>query len=107
MRFSFLRPDQYLDEGEFIRNNEAQYSLEETWNEKEEDGFDIYIDAVHNLPDNCAIVKVKAQVVNNRAKPLLREVDFFPKIDVSTAQTQVYNEKLELRNQKTDPTSLL
>ena len=60
VRFSFLRPDQYLDEGEFIRNDEAQYSLEETWNEKEEDGFDIYIDAVHNLPDNCAIVKVRA-----------------------------------------------
>lgn len=36
------------------------------WKEEEEDGFDVYIDAMHNLPDNCGLVAVRAKVVNNK-----------------------------------------
>jgi hypothetical protein len=64
--FSVLKPDQTFDAGEFIPNNRPYYNLAEPWEEDQEDGFDIYIDALHNLPDNASLVKIKAKVVNNK-----------------------------------------
>jgi hypothetical protein len=40
--------------------------LSELWKEEEEDGFDIYIDSINNLPDNVSAVKILVKVVNNK-----------------------------------------
>lgn len=66
LNFSVLRPDEFLDAGEFIPSNRPQYSFNEPWKEDEEDGFDIYVDSLHNLPDNCSIVKTVVKIINNK-----------------------------------------
>lgn len=37
----------------------------------------------------------------------MKERDLFPKIDISTFQKQTFNEKLEIRDVNSDPTSIL
>jgi hypothetical protein len=64
--FSLLRPSEIYDSGEFIANNRPQISQNNFWKESEEDGFDIYVDGLHNLPDNVSVVKVLAKVINNK-----------------------------------------
>lgn len=66
INFSVLKPGENFDAGEFIPNNRPYYDLSNKWKEEEEDGFDVYIDAMHNLPDNCGLVAVRAKVVNNK-----------------------------------------
>jgi hypothetical protein len=77
------------------------------WREEEEDGYDVYVDSLHNLPDNCAIVKIKAKIVSTKNVVQLRETELWPKVQVSTFMKQIYNEKLEVRDTVTDPTSML
>jgi len=107
LNFSVLKPNQDFDAGEFIPNNRPYYNLGEPWKEEEEDGFDIYIDALHNLPDNCSLVKIRAKVINNKGVEQCKMQEYFPKMDISSFQKQIYNEKLELRDITTDPTSML
>ena len=66
VKFSVLRPQDYFDSGQFIENRAPQYLLDEDWIEDDENGFDIYIDSLHNLPDNCTCVKVLARLVNDK-----------------------------------------
>lgn len=64
--FSVLHPDEVFSTGDFIPNNAPQYDSSNLWKEHEEDGFDIYVDMLMNLPDNCSIISIKANVVNNK-----------------------------------------
>ena len=81
MNFSILKPEDYFDEGSFIPNNKLQYFPDEAWNNDEEFGFDIYIDALQNLPDNTSLVKVLARVINHREKEIISWKEFWPQID--------------------------
>lgn len=107
LRFSVLRPTEFYDEGEFVPNKKPQYLADEEWDEDEEDGFDIYIDQLTNLPDNVSVVKVFARLINNKEKEFVSWRSFYPQAELSSVQNQVYNEKFELRGQVTDPTLLL
>ena len=59
-----MKSDEIYDAGEFIPNNQPQYKINELWKEEEEDGFDVYIDSLLNLPDNVSLCKIKAKIVN-------------------------------------------
>ena len=86
VNFSVLRPDETYDAGEFIPSNKPQYDLKEPWKEEEEGGFDVYIDAIHNLPDNSSVVKILAEIVNNRGVKQIKTKELWPKLEVSTFQ---------------------
>jgi hypothetical protein len=58
--------------------------LNEPWKEDEEDGFDIYVDSLHNLPDNCSIVKVIVRIINNKGALQIKERELWPRLDVSS-----------------------
>lgn len=107
INFSVLRPDETYDAGEFIPSNRPQYDLKEKWKESEEDGFDIYIDALHNLPDNCSVVKILAELVNHKGIKQRKMQELWPKLEISTFQKQTFNEKIEVRDIVTDPTTIL
>ena len=67
VNFSVLDPDQERENtAQFIPNNEKQYTATEFWKEAEEEGVDIYIDAIRHFPENVTIVKVIAKVVDAR-----------------------------------------
>ena len=102
-----MRPNESYDAGEFIPANKPQYDIKESWKEEEEDGFDVYFDAIHNLPDNTSIVKTIVKLVNNRGIEQIRSKEIWPKLEVSSYQKQVFNEKIEVRDVQTDPTTLL
>jgi hypothetical protein len=55
----------------FIPNLKKQFTHTEFWKENEEDGCDIYIDAVRNMPDNVSIVKLLARVVDHDGMDLM------------------------------------
>ena len=62
-----LNPDEDRENtAQFIPNNEKQYTATEFWNEKDEEGVDIYIDAVRHFPENVTVVKIIAKVVDAR-----------------------------------------
>ena len=46
LKFSILRPQEYFDEGDFVPNNKPQYIIDDEYIADEENGFDIYIDAL-------------------------------------------------------------
>jgi hypothetical protein len=79
--YSVMQPDQVLENYDFIPNPTPQYRLSSIWEEEEEDGFDIYIDQIKNLPDNVSIVKCVAKVVNNKRKEVYSSQDVWPELD--------------------------
>lgn len=66
INFSVLRPDDVFDACEFIPSTKPQFTATDFWKEDEEAGFDVYIDSLHNLPDNCSIVKIIAKIVTHK-----------------------------------------
>ena len=77
------------------------------WKEEEEEGIDIYIDAIRHFPENVTIVKVIAKVVDANQRELLAPRDIWPKIRESTYQHQTFHCKLECRGVVMSPTALL
>jgi hypothetical protein len=103
-----LDPDQDRENtAQFIPNNEKQFSENEFWNEAEEEGVDIYIDAIRHFPENVTIVKVIAKVVDYRLFDLLKPRAIFPKLKESMYQSQIFHCKLECRGVPMQPTALL
>ena len=84
INFSVLDPDQERENtAQFIPNTAPQYTATEFWKEAEEEGIDIYNDAIRHFPESCTIVKVIAKVVDARLQDLLRPRDIWPKIKES------------------------
>ena len=54
------------------------------WDNEEEDGLDIYLDAVKHFPDNSSIVKIVAKVLDHNMKDVEKPITLFPKIEKST-----------------------
>ena len=63
---------------------QKQFTHTEFWKENEEDGCDIYIDAIRHFPENVSIVKIVSQVVDSKLYNLLPSQTLWPKIEMST-----------------------
>ena len=81
--------------------------MKEVWNDEEEDGCDIYIDELRGLPDNISLVKIVAKVITDQAEDVVSPKTIWPQINDSTVQFQKFNKKIELRNVKIHPTTML
>ena len=87
INFSILDPRQDRENtAQFIPNNEKQYTATEFWKDSEEEGVDIYIDAVRHFPENVTMVKVIAKVVDDNLQDILRPQEIWPKLRESTYQ---------------------
>ena len=108
VNFSILDvEEQRIQSAQFIPNQIKPYTLSEFWKESEEDGVDIYLDAIRHFPESCSMVKIVAKVVDKNLNDLLRPVDIWPKIKDSSYQSQVFHAKLECRDVAMHPTALL
>jgi hypothetical protein len=58
--------------------------LSELWKEEEEDGFDVYIDSIQNLPDNVSAVKILVKIVNNKGVEQIKQQELWPRLQIST-----------------------
>ena len=63
-----------------------QYTAQSFWKEEEEDGLDIYIDAIRHFPDNVTIVKIIAKVVDADLNELYQSREIYPRHKESTFQ---------------------
>jgi len=95
------------ESAQFIPNIEKQFTVTEFWKENEEDGCDIYIDAVRNMPENVSIVKIIARICDHHHENLMDPQIHFPEIDGSTYQNQRFRTKLEVRGVEMVPSSIV
>ena len=79
INFSILEPDGKREfTAEFIPNNEKQYTVQEFWNDEEEDGVDVYIDSIRHFPESVTLVKIIAKVVDQNKKDLMKPCILYP-----------------------------
>lgn len=104
-----MAPDEasIQESAQFIPNIEKQFTHTEFWKESEEDGCDIYIDAIRNLPENVSVVKVIARVVDHNQNNLMDPLIFWPTLEASTYQNQKFRAKLEVRGVEMDPSAIV
>ena len=85
VNFSVLEPETDREyTAQFIPNNEKQYTVTDFWKESDEEGVDIYIDAIRHFPENVTIVKVIAKIVDADMQELLKPRDIWPKLRESS-----------------------
>jgi len=60
------------------------HTVTDFWKESEEDGVDIYIDAIRHFPESASLVKIIAKVVDKNLNDVLKPVDVWPKIKESS-----------------------